>query len=721
MNIFIPGDNFDRAGGEAEEVVWEKVKSAFGGRDVLGYSRYPLFQNDGGRRKEPDLILVDTEIGFVVVEVKGYCIDDIVSVENNQWSLKDSSDRKINPIAQVEDYLYSFCGKFDVNRELRNKYKAKSLIALPYITKADFEEKGFLNNINEDDVLFKDSLTKNRILEKMKNGNNLKYSNDYNSNSYKLIQSILGHENNFVEDINESLEEGIKKDIANKIKAELFEIDIQQETIGKSIPPGPQRIRGIAGSGKTLLICQKAAYIHLKNPEYKIVITFFTQSLYDVIIKTLDMYIKSFTNGESGYDKNSNLKVLHAWGSIGINGLYREIAARNNVRPLAVKDVNERLNVKYSSPEVSINYISKCLLEEKNGDLERIFDAIFIDEGQDLVCDDRYKYNEKQPFYYMAYLSIKPNVFEGKQMRRLIWAYDELQSLNDTKIPSAKELFGDSTLVVGSYKGGIKKSEIMQKCYRTPYQILTSAHAIGMGFFRKNGLLSGYTRKEDWENIGYKVSSGNFTKNGNEIILERSIENNPNPINKYFKGDCFEFKKYSNEVVLINELAKLVKQDIHHGKLNPSRDILIISLKQGQNRFEYLEVLGRSLNRLGVDFYSPGCGSINRITEKDWRNKKPDCFWLDGAVTISDIERAKGNEATMVYVVGAEDVAKQEESVSLRNKLFTALTRAKCWVHLMGAGDYEFYEEIEKSIKSNGTFKFIYNRPKKNSDDMEIG
>ncbi|MFM7370482.1 MAG: DNA/RNA helicase, partial [Sphaerospermopsis kisseleviana] len=47
----------------------------------------------------------------------------------------------------------------------------------------------------------------------------------------------------------------------------LYETDLQQEHIGKEIPPGAQRIRGIAGSGKTVLLCQKAANMYLKHPD----------------------------------------------------------------------------------------------------------------------------------------------------------------------------------------------------------------------------------------------------------------------------------------------------------------------------------------------------------------------------------------------------------------------------------------------------------------------
>ena len=72
----------------------------------------------------------------------------------------------------------------------------------------------------------------------------------------------------------------------------------------------------------------------------------------------------------------------------------------------------------------------------------------------------------------------------------------------------------------------------------------------------------------------------------------------------------------------------------------------------------------------------------------------------------------------MVYVVGLEEIAVNEDSVKYRNKLFTAMTRAKCWVKLMGVGDYSLYDEIREAIKSNGEFRFKFTKPKKETNDL---
>ena len=71
----------------------------------------------------------------------------------------------------------------------------------------------------------------------------------------------------------------------------------------------------------------------------------------------------------------------------------------------------------------------------------------------------------------------------------------------------------------------------------------------------------------------------------------------------------------------------------------------------------------------------------------------------------------------MVYVVGLDNVAKDESNVSLRNQLFTALTRSKAWVSLSGIKDpetkqdYPIYDEMRQVLASGNTFTFTYKRP----------
>ena len=66
----------------------------------------------------------------------------------------------------------------------------------------------------------------------------------------------------------------------------------------------------------------------------------------------------------------------------------------------------------------------------------------------------------------------------------------------------------------------------------------------------------------------------------------------------------------------------------------------------------------------------------------------------------------------MVYIVGADALFKYPNNVIIRNKLFTAITRAKGWVTILGTGKEAMNickNELEQ-LKSND-FKLIFKQP----------
>jgi superfamily I DNA and RNA helicase len=277
--------------------------------------------------------------------------------------------------------------------------------------------------------------------------------------------------------------------------------------------------------------------MHLKHPDWDIAFVFFSRSLYHPIIAQLDKWMRRFSAGEVGYDPtNGKLRSLHAWGAKNQPGLYSTICQAAGGKRLSVNNT-ERKQPNEALAEVCVQLLHNTVVPT-------LYDAILIDEGQDLIVDDELKFEGKQPFYWMAYQALRPVDPAQPEQRRLIWGYDEAQSLESLKIPNASELFGEKLghLVTGQYSGGIKKSEIMHRCYRTPGAILTAAHGIGMGLLRPSGMLTGITRAEDWKAIGYEVT-GRFIP-GQQITLRRPAENSPNLVPELWQGSVLEFVAY---------------------------------------------------------------------------------------------------------------------------------------------------------------------------------
>ena len=79
----------------------------------------------------------------------------------------------------------------------------------------------------------------------------------------------------------------------------------------------------------------------------------------------------------------------------------------------------------------------------------------------------------------------------------------------------------------------------------------------------------------------------------------------------------------------------------------------------------------------------------------------PEDFFRDDSVVYSSIRRAKGNETFVVYIVNAQKCVNSLRRRSDRNGLFTAITRSKGWVRVLGYGEdmdalAQEFDEIKK-------------------------
>jgi superfamily I DNA and RNA helicase len=90
-----------------------------------------------------------------------------------------------------------------------------------------------------------------------------------------------------------------------------------------------------------------------------------------------------------------------------------------------------------------------------------------------------------------------------------------------------------------------------------------------------------------------------------------------------------------------------------------------------------------------------------------------DMIFDKNSIAISNIHRAKGSEAPMVYVLDCQYCFAGREQIRKRNVLFTAITRSKAWVRLYGYGEFmkELCDEIQRIINNNYELEFVIPTP----------
>ena len=87
------------------------------------------------------------------------------------------------------------------------------------------------------------------------------------------------------------------------------------------------RIRGLAGSGKTILLVKKMAYLHYKNPELELAYVFYTKSLKQYIERLFRDFYHDFDKVKD--PDMRKIHILHSWGGSEMAG-FLSVTCREN-------------------------------------------------------------------------------------------------------------------------------------------------------------------------------------------------------------------------------------------------------------------------------------------------------------------------------------------------------------------------------------------------------
>ncbi len=681
---FYPYERLDN--NQSQNKLWDWLKEAFKEDDGVAYYRFPIFSKQGKLNREPDILMLHRELGLWVFECKGCSIDNIQGIQGQQWQMNNWYDESITPVAQAEDQMYAIKTKLDEKRESRGKVNCNFRVALPNVKKKEWKEKDFDQLPTVGCVLLYDDLTPTALRKHIEDNAQKRQLSDPD---WQLVKGVLGGTLPAREPRN--IPTGTSPDnplrVIQHIESQLKILDETQQKIAFEVPDGSQRLRGLAGTGKTVLLAKRAAKIHIKYPDWTIGFVFFTRSLYDQILELIALYHREM-HPEHQEPNWRQLKVLHAWGGKNQQGFYYDLSQKCGLRPRNVNDVKHEKGK--TSPGEAFEYVCNQLQNESDK-IPVIYDALLIDEGQDLP----------PVFYQLAYESLS-------DPRRLYWAYDEAQGIGSLTVPEASEIFGrntDGSLVVdlrGSYEGGISKGHRMKKCYRTPRLLLMTAHAINMGLFREDGALQGVTTKGDWNALGYDILSGSFQSVGKPVTITRPDTESPHPIDQpNFEltnalGSILTYHTFQTEPEEQKWIAEQIANDIALG-FDPW-DIFITALS-GDYEKDYFIKMKRALESKGIKGYIAGVDG------------DPHIFRIDNCVTISGIYRAKGNESWKVYASRFQYAThplswKQEQELHKRNEAFVALTRSRVWCVATGL-DNPIFDELQTAIKQYPEFTFL--------------
>lgn len=473
-----------------------------------------------------------------------------------------------------------------------------------------------------------------------------------------------------------------------KLENSIATLDNLQNRAVLETVEGVQRIRGLAGSGKTIVLALKAANLHVCHPDWRIAVTYNSRSLKNHFRRLINNFYTEQTGEEPDWDRLCIVNAWGAWGSKDRGGIYAEFCRLNGMAFFDYGKARGRFGPGREF-EGACEY-ALAYPRERNP----VYDAILVDEAQDLPPS----------FLRLCYTLLK-------HPKRLVYAYDEMQSLHGSSLPSPEEIFGKGTdgspnVWLDEARHPAPQRDIMlSKCYRNSKPVLATAFALGFGIYRKpshgteTGLVQMFDRALLWEDIGYRVRTGAL-RDGLNVTLDRTEDTSPGFLEDHSSlDDLIRFISFRNQDEQADWLSEAIAENLGTDELRHD-DIMIINPDPRTTR-ENIEPIRSRLKELGIRSHLAGVDT------------DPNTFFKTGkaSVTMTGIHRAGGNESGMVYIINAQDCHSAVRNLaSVRNCLFTAITRSKAWVRVLGFGESMamLKSEYEKLKARRFELRFTY-------------
>ncbi len=664
---FVNSEGFKDAVGKRD--FWDHLVKRFGGVEGKAYYKHPIYRLDSVTYSA-DFAILHKERGIVLINVFELEDDDI-ETQANGWVINRETGRRFNPNAELKDQVDSLKRVLSTNGQLleicaqqNSNFLGSEFVTgftlFPFLSDANLskiaegnEKYSFRGRIDQFDEQFLDKA--------LPSFPDLKIPEVWDG-LISAIQSAGNVDRAKKRDYKNPNSRGAKLD---KISRQIRKLDRLQERVALQIAPGFQQIKGLAGSGKSIVLAMKAAHLHKAHPEATIVVTYLTKTLRSFLENHISFFYRKSTGAEPNWDR---LRVMNSWGGYTNQGLYFEISQFSGFPFINLDDA--KLHT-WSDP---FGYV--CA-EALKSEIKPQYDFILVDEAQD---------------FSGSFLQVCKRAL--KDPHCLVLAQDETQVLSSLSPNIPAEAFeNDKAWFEKAYEDGIPREMILKVCYRNPKSVLTFAYAMALGIYSRSGFAQILETREEWDNVGFQIIKGSDPlKEGEEVVIQRPDEFSPLKLDG---GDLITIQSFDDRTRQLEWVADDILRNVTSEELLP-HDVMVISLGDYKLQQSGLVELQNMLQDRGIESKIPGNFDSSRS------------FFTANQVTLTNARRAKGNEAPLVYVIDFDSLDGRPDSIALRNSIFTAITRVRGWCVIAGV----FAEKSPALVELQTTLQNVLNESK---------
>jgi len=606
-----------------------------------------------GTPRPPDVLICHPDLGVLVIEVKGHRIDDIERVGGgNLWVRRRGYVHSKNVFRQAQDAMFDI--KNAVERKVGQSYELplfEFAVALPMIKESEWIDKQYADKLDRGRLLLKDdvenaSALRKRLAMLVKQGLENTHKSAPLAPAYvDVIRDVFGDSAviNPYRDIREDVPENTLGATIDDLEACEKNLSREQQELSRlSIDGHPRLIRGVAGSGKTVVLANMVARYVTRaevqqnnlfgaNQSGRVAVICFNR----VLVPLLKEKIKDATRAILGehHHGSPDLVVTH------LNGLMWTLT-HNNEAPMKYIPVDE-------VPDASAR--ARAYREQLRGFREsdpewyeaKLFDAIFIDEGQD--------FEEEEYRLLMDLLRAQPSTGE----KQMCIFYDDAQNVYGKARPTWARIGID---VTGS------RSRVMRECFRNTRETIELAFNVLLGT-QAPPTMRVATRT--FADLSYLKNVGVVAENPDGMFQIGFTERTgPRP-------EVRVFDNRSEEIgFLSEEISKLISSE--HVR---ARDILVLC----ERKAEVATLASALKQRLAGDLIK----GIREVHMEAKNEDKNEYLFREGYLTIATTKSAKGYDAPIVFLVAVDQFS---SDIQGRASFYVGATRAKYLLYLTGIG-----------------------------------
>lgn len=593
----------------------------------------------------PDLVLAHPETGVIIFEVKAYDLDYITGIEAGNLKIRrNGHEQLVNPIKQAQRGMYAIKETYeqlalDGTRPLFN-----AMVALPNITEKAWVDAGYEASIQRRLMLFADDM------------------NDLERLQSRIAKHV--HHTLTLSGLDEPLPPATESDLFrafgqsavltktrreerslpfDNLGAEIDQIEAQhrelsaeqQELIRVDNWGHPFLLRGVAGSGKSIVLAYHAAWAVLRHQRKHQQLTLFDEDrhpmpkiavacLHRTLVPLLQKYIDAAYESIAGESLPPDaITVAH------INGLIYQLAEEHghfHYLPMT----KSRDNGDHARQHLAqLDTMSPEELDELR------FDAMFIDEGQDVHPDA----------LALLYTLVRPN--PDSTERSISIYYDDAQNIYGHPRPTWRN-YGINV------EGG--RAAFMRQCYRNSREIVEMSINVLLGTAADEKTRVATRRYADV----YTLSEKNLvdeTADGWRVSFAEP------------SGEVPQVYLFPNRTEEVNWAGDVLLTLIDDENVRPE-DILVIS--GNQRTLPHLE---RRLREISDGALEP------RLVGGKNRSTLDEPLLIPGKLTLCTVYASKGYDVPLVLLLDADQLP---PSVTGRAMFYVAATRAKRYLIVAG-------------------------------------